>query len=40
VSATAAPEELYDAAKADPVNEGSNVVFLQAKNDAPLVSAR
>ena len=37
VSATAAPEELYDAAKADPVNDGQNVVFLQAKNDAPLV---
>ena len=37
VNATAAPEELYDAAKADPVNDGQNVVFLQAKNDAPLI---
>lgn len=37
VSATAAPEELYDAAQADPVTDGPNVVFLQAKDDTPLV---
>ncbi len=36
VSATAAPEELYDAAQADRVTDGQNVVFLQAKDDAPL----
>jgi hypothetical protein len=36
VTATAAPEELYDGAKADPVTEGQNVVFLQAKDDTPL----
>lgn len=36
VTPTAAPEELYDAAKADPVTEGQNVVFLQAKDDTPL----
>jgi hypothetical protein len=36
VAARAAPEELYDAAGADPVTEGQNVVFLQAKDDAPL----
>lgn len=34
--ATAAPEELYDAARADPVSDGHNVVFLQGKDDAPL----
>jgi hypothetical protein len=36
VTATAAPEELYDAAQADPVTDGQNAVFLQAKDDAPL----
>lgn len=36
VEAIAAPEDLYDAARADPVDEGQNVVFLQAKDDAPL----
>ena len=37
VQATAAAELLYDAAGADPVSDGQNVVFLQAKDDAPLV---
>lgn len=36
VSGVAAPEQLYDAARADPVTEGQNVVFLQAKGDTPL----
>jgi hypothetical protein len=36
VTATAAPEELYDAAQADQVTDGQNVVFLQAKDDTPL----
>jgi hypothetical protein len=36
VTATAAPEELHHNAATDPVNEGQNVVFLQAKDDAPL----
>lgn len=36
VTSTAAREELYDAAQADPVNDGQNVVFLQGKNDTPL----
>ncbi|MGZ5213966.1 MAG: helix-turn-helix domain-containing protein [Actinomycetota bacterium] len=36
VTATAAPEELHDGAQADPVTDGQNVVFLQAKDDAPL----
>lgn len=36
VTATAAPEDLYDGAHADPVTDGHNVVFLQAKDDAPL----
>ena len=36
VAATAAPEELYDGAQADPVTDGENVVFLQAKDDTPL----
>lgn len=36
VADTAAPEELYDAAQADPVTEGHNVAFLQAKQDTPL----
>lgn len=36
VTATAAPEELYEAAQADPVNDGQNVVFLQGKDDTPL----
>jgi hypothetical protein len=31
-----APEELYKGAQADSVTEGSNVVFLQVKGDAPL----
>lgn len=37
VNAVAAPEELYDGARADPVADGQNVVFLQAKDDTPLV---
>ena len=36
VQATAAPEELCEAAGAEPVTDGPNVVFLQAKDDAPL----
>lgn len=36
VKASAAPEELYDAARADPVTDGQNIVFLQAKDDTPL----
>jgi len=36
VAARAAPEDLYDGAKADPVADGHNVVFLQAKDDTPL----
>lgn len=36
VAATAAPDELYDGAQADPVTDGENVVFLQAKDDTPL----
>lgn len=36
VAATAAPEELYDGARADPVADGQNVVFLQGKDDTPL----
>jgi hypothetical protein len=35
-TATAAPEELYEGAQADPVIEGHNVVFLQCKDDTPL----
>lgn len=36
VAAVAAAEDLYEAARADPVTEGPNVVFLQAKDDTPL----
>jgi len=36
VTETAAPENLYDWARVDPVGEGHNVVFLQAKDDTPL----
>lgn len=36
VQATAAPEALCEAIGADPVTDGQNVVFLQAKDDAPL----
>lgn len=36
VEATAGPEDLYDGARADPVAEGHNVAFLQAKDDTPL----
>ena len=36
VQATAAAEHLYIAAGAGPVSDGQNVVFLQAKDDAPL----
>lgn len=36
VTATAAPEELHDAAGAEAVADGHNVVFLQAKDDTPL----
>jgi len=37
VAAGAAPEELNAAVGADPVADGQNVVFLQGKDDAPLV---
>lgn len=40
VRATAAPEELYRGARADPVAEGQNIVFLQGKDDAPLAFRR
>jgi hypothetical protein len=36
VAATASPQQLYDAAGADSVTEGNNIVFLQAKDDTPL----
>jgi hypothetical protein len=36
VAATAAAQELYDVTDAKPVDEGQNVVFLQATRDAPL----
>lgn len=36
VATTAAPEELYKGAHADPVTNGQNVVFLQTKDDTPL----
>jgi hypothetical protein len=36
VAATAARDELPHRAGAEPVNEGQNVVFLQAKDDTPL----
>lgn len=37
VTATAAPGELHKAARTEPVQDGQNVVFLQAKDDTPLV---
>jgi hypothetical protein len=37
VAATAAPEDLHAAVGTNPVTEGHNVVFLQAKDDTPLV---
>lgn len=36
ITATAAPEELREAAGVEPVTDGQNVVFLQAKDDTPL----
>ena len=36
VMATAAPVDPFEAAGADPVADGHNVVFLQAKDDTPL----
>ena len=36
VAATAAPERLYEAAGAEPVTDGHNVAFLQARDDTPL----
>jgi hypothetical protein len=36
VSAKAAADELLGAAQAERVSDGENVVFLQAKDDAPL----
>ncbi|MGH2965112.1 MAG: hypothetical protein ACRDMH_07000 [Solirubrobacterales bacterium] len=36
VSARTGADELYDATRAEPVTDGENVVFLQAKDDAPL----
>jgi len=35
-AAALAPEQLCSAAQADPVTDGQNVVFLQAKDDTPL----
>jgi len=40
VAAVTAPEQMYDAARADPITDGQNVVFLQAKDDTPLASVR
>jgi len=37
VQATAAAEQVFDAVEAEPVSDGHNVVFLQAKDDAPIV---
>lgn len=37
VTSAAAPEDLYRGAMAEPVAEGPNVAFLQAKDDVPLV---
>jgi hypothetical protein len=36
VTALAAPDQLFEAAHAEPVTDGQNVVFLQAKDDTPL----
>lgn len=36
VAAVAAPGELYDAARAEPVADGQNIVFLQGKDDVAL----
>lgn len=36
VTGTASSEHLYDGAQADPVAEGHNIIFLQAKDDTPL----
>ena len=36
VTATAAPEQLCDAVGAEPVADGQNVVFLQARDNTPL----
>jgi len=36
VPVRAAPDELHKGAHADPVPDGPNVIFLQAKNDVPL----
>jgi hypothetical protein len=36
VTATAAPEQLCEATGAEPVTDGQNVVFLQARDDTPL----
>ena len=36
VAATAAPGELHNAARTEPVQDGQNVVFLQDKDDTPL----
>jgi hypothetical protein len=40
VTSTAAPEEIHAGAKTDPVSQGHNVVFLQAKDETPLVFHR
>jgi phosphoribosylcarboxyaminoimidazole (NCAIR) mutase len=39
VSASATPEELFQAAGAEAVQDGQNIVFLQAKGDSSLVFA-
>lgn len=39
VSASAAPEDLFQAAGTEPVHDGQNIVFLQAKDDSPLAFA-
>ncbi len=37
VSAKTAPEALFEGTNAEPVADGANVVFLQGKDDAPLI---
>ena len=36
VTATVMPERLFESAGAEPVADGQNVIFLQAKDDTPL----
>ena len=36
MTATVMPERLFESAGAEPVADGQNVIFLQAKDDTPL----